>query len=66
MNLLQVPLRADMLKVEPSGAKVEGERVKRENAENMLAEERDGMEIWTVYVLMCIYCVCVNVHVRLC
>ncbi|XP_033493266.1 SWI/SNF complex subunit SMARCC1b isoform X1 [Epinephelus lanceolatus] len=38
----QVPLRADGLKVEPSGAKVEGELVKRENAENALAEERDG------------------------
>ncbi|XP_070840212.1 SWI/SNF complex subunit SMARCC1b [Chaetodon trifascialis] len=38
----QVPLRADGLKVEPSGTKVEGEGVKRENAENILAEERDG------------------------
>lgn len=38
----QVPLRADGLKVEPSGAKVEGEGVKRENAENILAEDRDG------------------------
>ncbi|KAM8767485.1 SWI/SNF complex subunit SMARCC1b [Acanthopagrus schlegelii] len=36
----QVPLRVDGLKVEPSGAKAEG--VKRENAENVLAEERDG------------------------
>ncbi|XP_036949883.1 SWI/SNF complex subunit SMARCC1b [Acanthopagrus latus] len=35
----QVPLRVDGLKVEPSGAKAEG--VKRENAENVLAEERD-------------------------
>ncbi|XP_026155500.1 SWI/SNF complex subunit SMARCC1b isoform X2 [Mastacembelus armatus] len=38
----QVLVRADGLKVEPSGAKVEGERVKRENTENILAEERDG------------------------
>ncbi|XP_059205520.1 SWI/SNF complex subunit SMARCC1b [Centropristis striata] len=38
----QVPLRADRLKVEPSGAKVEGELVKSENPENLLAEERDG------------------------
>ncbi|XP_034561413.1 SWI/SNF complex subunit SMARCC1b isoform X2 [Notolabrus celidotus] len=37
---LQVPLRADGLKIEPSGAKVEG--VKRENAENILTEEGDG------------------------
>ncbi|XP_039977046.1 SWI/SNF complex subunit SMARCC1b [Xiphias gladius] len=37
----QVPGRADGLKVEPSGAKVEGDQVKRENAENILAEERD-------------------------
>lgn len=43
LDLLQVPLRADGLKVEPSGAKAEGELVKRENAENALAEERDGM-----------------------
>ncbi|KAA8585949.1 hypothetical protein FQN60_007518 [Etheostoma spectabile] len=38
----QVPLREDVLKVESSGAKVEGELVKRENAENILADERDG------------------------
>ncbi|XP_078124670.1 SWI/SNF complex subunit SMARCC1b [Sander vitreus] len=38
----QVPLRADVLTVESSGAKVEGELVKRENAENVLADERDG------------------------
>ncbi|XP_034747210.1 SWI/SNF complex subunit SMARCC1b [Etheostoma cragini] len=38
----QVPLRADVLKVESIGAKVEGELVKRENAENILADERDG------------------------
>lgn len=36
----QIPVRADGLKVEPTGAKVEG--IKRENAENILAEERDG------------------------
>lgn len=41
MHLFQVPLRVDGLKVEPSGAKAEG--VKRENAENILAEERDGV-----------------------
>ncbi|XP_045897699.1 SWI/SNF complex subunit SMARCC1-like [Micropterus dolomieu] len=39
---LQVPVRMDGLKVEPTGATLEGERVKRENAEMMLAEERDG------------------------
>ncbi|KAF7658933.1 hypothetical protein LDENG_00005880 [Lucifuga dentata] len=38
----QVPVRADGLKVEPSGGKAKGERVKKENAENALAEERDG------------------------
>ncbi|TKS88513.1 SWI/SNF complex subunit SMARCC1 BRG1-associated factor 155 [Collichthys lucidus] len=38
----QATLLADGLKVEPSGAKVEGEHVKRENAENILGEERDG------------------------
>ncbi|XP_019119843.1 SWI/SNF complex subunit SMARCC1b [Larimichthys crocea] len=38
----QATLIADGLKVEPSGAKVEGEHVKRENAENILGEERDG------------------------
>ncbi len=42
MGLFQVTLRTDGLKVEPSGAKVEGERIKREKAENILAEERDG------------------------
>ncbi|XP_041664345.1 SWI/SNF complex subunit SMARCC1b [Cheilinus undulatus] len=36
----QGSLRSDGLKLEPSGAKVEG--VKRENAENLLGEERDG------------------------
>ena len=41
----QVSLRADGLKVEPSGAKVEGERVKRESADSILTEERDGMKI---------------------
>ncbi|KAK5855190.1 hypothetical protein PBY51_005319 [Eleginops maclovinus] len=41
-DLTQVPLRADMLKVEPSGANVKGELVKSENAENILAEEGDG------------------------
>uniref|UniRef100_A0A672HK06 SWI/SNF related, matrix associated, actin dependent regulator of chromatin, subfamily c, member 1b n=1 Tax=Salarias fasciatus TaxID=181472 RepID=A0A672HK06_SALFA len=34
--------RADGLQLEPSGPKVEGERVKREHIENMLPEERDG------------------------
>lgn len=60
LDLFEVPVRADGLKVEPSGAKVEAERVKRENAENILAEERDGMYIcmicicmFTVYVFMC-------------
>ncbi|XP_034400467.1 SWI/SNF complex subunit SMARCC1b isoform X2 [Cyclopterus lumpus] len=38
----QVSLMADGLTVEPSRAKVEGELVKRENDENILAEERDG------------------------
>ncbi|XP_071776234.1 SWI/SNF complex subunit SMARCC1b [Centroberyx gerrardi] len=38
----QVPARADGLKGESSGGKAEGERVKRENPENALAEERDG------------------------
>ncbi|XP_029298553.1 SWI/SNF complex subunit SMARCC1b isoform X2 [Cottoperca gobio] len=40
--LSQVPLSVDGLKVEPSVDKVKGELVKRENAENILAEERDG------------------------
>lgn len=39
--MFQVPLRADGLKMEPTGAKVEG--VKRENADNILTEESDGM-----------------------
>lgn len=39
-NPLQVPVRSDGLKVEPIGPKVEG--VKREHAENILTEERDG------------------------
>lgn len=43
VDLCQVHLRTDGLKVEPSGAKLEGQRVKRENAENILAEERDGI-----------------------
>ncbi|XP_067359219.1 SWI/SNF complex subunit SMARCC1b isoform X3 [Channa argus] len=38
----QVLVRSDGVKVEQSGAKLEGERIKRENAENILAEERDG------------------------
>lgn len=55
VDLIQVPLRADGLKVEPSGAKVEGERVKRENAENILSEEADGM--YNICVCICICCV---------
>lgn len=43
MDLAQVHLRADGLEVVPSGAKVEEQRVKRENAENALAEEGDGL-----------------------
>uniref|UniRef100_A0A672HKU1 SWI/SNF related, matrix associated, actin dependent regulator of chromatin, subfamily c, member 1b n=1 Tax=Salarias fasciatus TaxID=181472 RepID=A0A672HKU1_SALFA len=42
VNSSQVPARADGLQLEPSGPKVEGERVKREHIENMLPEERDG------------------------
>ncbi|XP_031709537.1 SWI/SNF complex subunit SMARCC1b isoform X3 [Anarrhichthys ocellatus] len=38
----QVTLMADGLTVEPIQAKVEGDLVKTENAENILAEERDG------------------------
>ncbi|XP_053189819.1 SWI/SNF complex subunit SMARCC1b [Scomber japonicus] len=38
----QAPARADGLKVEASGAKMEAILVKRENAENILAEERDA------------------------
>ncbi|XP_069031807.1 SWI/SNF complex subunit SMARCC1b isoform X1 [Embiotoca jacksoni] len=38
----QVSVRADVLKVEVSGLNVEGERVKREHAENILSDERDG------------------------
>ncbi|CAK6949564.1 SWI/SNF complex subunit SMARCC1b [Scomber scombrus] len=38
----QAPARADGLKVEASGAKMEAVLVKRENAENILAEERDA------------------------
>ncbi|XP_044191657.1 SWI/SNF complex subunit SMARCC1b isoform X1 [Thunnus albacares] len=41
-DLFEVPARADGLKVEPSAAQSEAVRVKRENAENILAEERDG------------------------
>ncbi|KAL6099900.1 uncharacterized protein ACO6RY_01621 [Pungitius sinensis] len=37
----QVPMRADGLTVEPSLVNVEGVLVKRENAENILSDERD-------------------------
>lgn len=43
MFAFQVTVRTDGLQVEPSLPKVEG--VKRENAENILAEERDGTSI---------------------
>ncbi|XP_068603020.1 SWI/SNF complex subunit SMARCC1b [Brachionichthys hirsutus] len=42
VDLFQAHLRMDGLQVELGGVKVEGERVKRENAENALAEEGDG------------------------
>ncbi|XP_029920016.1 SWI/SNF complex subunit SMARCC1b isoform X2 [Myripristis murdjan] len=38
----QVPAGTDGLKGESSGVKAEGERVKRENPENTLTEDRDG------------------------
>lgn len=50
LDLFQVPLRADGLTVEPSLTNVEGVLVKRENAENILSEERDGMQMRTVRV----------------
>ncbi|KAL3043968.1 hypothetical protein OYC64_003748 [Pagothenia borchgrevinki] len=45
LQISQVPLRADGLKVEPSVANVTGELVKSENAENILAEEGDGVRV---------------------
>lgn len=47
----QAHLRADGLKVEPSGAKMEGQLVKRESADNILAEEGDGMQMCAVWEL---------------
>ncbi|XP_017275005.1 SWI/SNF complex subunit SMARCC1b [Kryptolebias marmoratus] len=41
----QVPVRVDGVKLEPDVAKIEGDRVKREQAENMLEEERDGGDV---------------------
>lgn len=38
----QIPARTDGLNMELSAGQIEGEQVKRENAENMLAEDRDG------------------------
>lgn len=58
MVLLQVPLRTDGLKMEPSGARVEGELIKREKAENILSEERDGMRIST-FMYLCAFTECV-------
>lgn len=40
----QVSLRVDGLNMETSSSQIEAERVKRENAENMLAEDRDGVD----------------------
>lgn len=62
VDLFQATLIADGLKVEPSGAKVEGEHVKRENAENILGEERDGMRLCEEYVFIRVF---VIVHVCL-
>lgn len=64
MDLFQVPGRADGLKVEPSGAKVEGDRVKRENAENILAEDRDGTYICTVCIYTYILPVCMTGYIN--
>lgn len=50
MFVFKAPVRADGLKVETSGAKLEAVLVKRENAENILAEERDGTFICAEYV----------------
>ncbi|KAM4540071.1 SWI/SNF complex subunit SMARCC1b [Odontesthes bonariensis] len=41
-NPHQVPLRVDGVKVEPDISKAEGDPVKREHVENILAEETDG------------------------
>lgn len=49
---IKAPARADGLKVEASGAKMEAILVKRENAENILAEERDGTYICAEYVFV--------------
>lgn len=53
----QAHLRADGLKVEPSGAKMEGQLVKRESADNILAEEGDGMQMSAACVFVCIHSV---------
>lgn len=50
--LFQVSLMGDELTVEPIKAKVEGELVKRENDESILAEERDGMQKDVQYVFL--------------
>lgn len=41
-GLFKIPARTDGLNMELSAGQIEGEQVKRENAENMLAEDRDG------------------------
>jgi len=50
LDMLQVPLRVDGVKVEPDISKGEGDRVKREHVENILAEETDGAS-----VCVCVY-----------
>lgn len=45
-------MRVDGFKVEQCGTKVEGELVKGENSENILAEERDGMKIYPTCIII--------------
>lgn len=43
LHVLQLPLRVDVVKMEPDVSKLDGDQVKREHGENILAEESDGM-----------------------
>lgn len=50
--LFQVPVRVDGVKIELGVSKMEEDRVKRENAENMLEEERDGTFVCVCSIIL--------------
>lgn len=60
LDLFQVPVRADGLNVETIGSTLDGESVKGENMENILAEESDGMCCILCFVFNCL-CACLSV-----